>query len=58
MVQVVTHLRTLFVLAKKEAKAKESGNKTEYEKAKKEYEAYKKLCLESDKIITGVDFKF
>ena len=51
--KTVTSFGTLMRLASALGKAKQKGNKEEIEKAQKEHDDYKKLCLESDEMVTG-----
>lgn len=51
--KIVTSFSTLMSLAREEGQAKLHGTKEEYEQAKQKHEAYKELCLKSDKVILG-----
>jgi hypothetical protein len=50
-IEIVCYFSTLIRLAKAEATARLSGDKTAYEKAKGEHESYRKLCLKANKMI-------
>jgi hypothetical protein len=52
--KTVTDFGVLMRLASRLGKAKQSGTKEDIEKAQQEHDAYKKLCLESDEMSTGV----
>lgn len=51
---VTTHFSELIRLAKAEAIAKKSGNKELIDKAIKEHEEYKEMCLAADKMIINL----
>ena len=55
-IKTVTHFGTLMRLASALGKAKQRGNQGEIEKAQKEHDEYKKLCLEADEMITGYTY--
>ncbi|MBK8132626.1 MAG: hypothetical protein IPK48_07885 [Gammaproteobacteria bacterium] len=52
-IEVVTDFLVLMQLARKMAQAEKSGDKDAFEKAKADHNAYKDLCLLSDKMTFG-----
>lgn len=56
--ELVTSFKTLMQLASELGKAKLSKDDERIEKAQKEHDDYKKLCLESDKIMLHCDTRY
>lgn len=51
--KIVTSLETLFKYARELGEAKKHGDAAKIAEAEKRHEEYRKLCLESDEMITG-----
>jgi len=53
-VKTTTFCSVLMELAHEESQAKLSGDKKEFKRAKKAHDYYRKLCLNSDKMIMDI----